>query len=102
MRHFVLHNLFKVNVFQVFLYFYGTFPLKGLCKTAGTIFILYTYVPEDFNKYSSKFTENFQVIVLNALSILNIILRDGPLIKVKFYSRRPMLRSLSFKQCIAR
>jgi len=75
MCHFVLHNLFKVFVFQVFLYFCFTFPFKGLCQTAGAIFILYTYIHEDFNKYFSKFTENFQVIVLKALSILNVICR---------------------------
>ena len=39
---------------------------------AGAIFILYTYVPEDFNQYFLKFTENFQVIVLKALRILNV------------------------------
>ena len=27
---------------------------------------------EDFDKYSSKFTENFQVIVLKALRVLNV------------------------------
>ena len=59
--------------FKIFSIFIAHFRLKGLCKTAGAIFILYTYVPEDFNKYSSKFKENFQVIVLKELSILNVI-----------------------------
>jgi len=73
-RHFFFHNLFKVYDFQVFFYFCFcfTFALKGLCKTAGAIFILYTYIPEDFNNYSSKFAENIQVIVLKAQIILNI------------------------------
>ena len=73
MRHFVIHNHFKVYVCTVFLYFCFTFPLKGLFLTAGAIFILYTYNPEDLNKYSSKFTENFKVIVLKTLIILNVI-----------------------------
>ncbi len=48
-------------MFGQFFFISGfTFPLKWLCKTAGAIFILYTCGPEDFNKYSSKFSDNFK------------------------------------------
>ena len=74
-------NTSKYMFGQLFSTFGCTFPLKGLCKPSGAIFILCLgssdvskemWDAENFNKYSSKFTENFQVIVLKALRILNV------------------------------
>jgi len=56
--------------FKFFSIFVAHFLWKDYVRRLAPFLSYICY--DDFNKYSSKFTENFQVIVLKALRILNV------------------------------